>query len=188
MKLSARERNIAIGAGVAILLFILYTVVVSPYLSSMESLTQQQVDLKGKLDDAALLFARDQKDQKIWADLKSGGLKSDTSLAESQMNAAIYQWTQSAGVHLDSFKSERNAQEGSFDVMSYDMQGTGTTPQITNLLWAIETAPIPVRINELQLTPKAEGTDNLTVRISISTLCQPPPQPPKAANAGGGQT
>jgi hypothetical protein len=45
-----------------------------------------------------------------------------------------------------------------------------------------------VRINDLQLAPKAEGTDNLSVRISISTLCQPPVQPAKVANAGGGQS
>ena len=42
------------------------------------------------------------------------------------------------------------------------------------LLWSLETATIPVRVNDMQVTPRREGTDDLTIRLSVSALCMPP--------------
>ncbi len=41
----------------------------------------------------------------------------------------------------------------------------------SRLLWSLETASIPVRVTEMHITPRKEGTDDLSVQLSISTLC-----------------
>jgi hypothetical protein len=38
----------------------------------------------------------------------------------------------------------------------------------------METATIPVRVNEMQINAPKEGSDDLSIRLSFSTLCMPP--------------
>ena len=59
-------------------------------------------------------------------------------------------------------------------------------PQVARMLAAIETAGIPIRVNDMTITPQKEGTDDLSVRFNLSALCQPPADTtPKQAGAGG---
>jgi hypothetical protein len=44
---------------------------------------------------------------------------------------------------------------------------------IARLTWALETAQIPVRVNEMTITPRKEGTDDLQIQLSVSTLSTP---------------
>ena len=70
-------------------------------------------------------------------------------------------------------KTEHVSQEKAFEVLSYDVTATGSTPAVAHLLWALETATIPLRLNEVQISSRPENTDNLTVRMNISTLSLP---------------
>jgi hypothetical protein len=122
--------------------------------------------------------------------MQKGGLKVDPSQAESQALHAVLDWAGAADLNLASLKPERTSQEGKFQVISFSVTGNGSTPAIARLLWAMETATIPVRVNDMQITPRREGTDDLSVRFSISALCLPPEtnKPAKSgatASAGG---
>jgi hypothetical protein len=62
------------------------------------------------------------------------------------------------------------------------------------LLWAVETAAIPVRVDDLTIKPRArEGFDDLTIDLSVSTLSSiPEPAAPghptvSMADQAGGQ-
>jgi hypothetical protein len=135
------------------------------------------------LNEATQIFARQQKLKKVWAEMQTGGLKVDPSLAQSQTYQALVEWARGANVGLPNIKFDRQSQEGSFQVISFSVTATGSMPQVSRLLWALETASIPVRVNEVQITPVKEGTDSLQVRISVSSLCQPPLDTPKVAGA-----
>ena len=65
--------------------------------------------------------------------------------------------------------------------------GFGTTMlSIANLLWSMETATIPVRVNDLQILPRKEGTNDLTLQLTVSTLCLLP-EPARTAVSMAGE-
>ena len=185
MVLSKRERYIAIGVGAAIGLLLLDRIVLTPFDERSRAVRTARDEVAQRNADAELLFGRQHKLRTIWDELQKGGLKLNQSQAESQALQAILDWARAAGVELAGLKPERTTQEGQFQVISFNVTGTGSMASVSRLVWALETATIPVRVNEMQVTPRREGSDDLSVRLSVSALCMPPqPEAPKA----GGET
>ena len=172
--MTKREKYIAIGASAAIALLVLDQAVVDPLISKRDEIESRQSTLQTQLDDADTVFTRERRLKKIWSELEAGGLSLDPSQAEGQALRSIIAWADKAGVSLSALKPERSSDERKFEVISFNVTGTGAMPDVARLLWAIETAPIPLRVTDMQITPRKEGTDDLSTRISVSALCLPP--------------
>jgi hypothetical protein len=174
MKLSKRERYIAIGVGVVVGLVVLDQVVLSPYFDAISDLKNQTEAAITKQNENSALFDKQAKLKKVWDDILAGGLKADDSAAESQALNAALDWAQSAGVNITAVKPERTTTANEFEVIGFHLTGNGSTPAIARLLLSFETAAIPVRVDDMTLTPRKEGTDDLTIQLSLSTLCLKP--------------
>ena len=174
MILSKRERYIAIGSAAAIGLLVVNWLVLDPYAEQNERTHADLSSVNSKLNQAEVTFAAQKRLQGIWSEMQAGGLKADASQAESEALNAIIELTQYSGVTLTVLKPERTTTEGKFQVIAFSVTASGSMRQISQLIYNLETATIPVRVTELQLTPRHEGTDDLSVRLSVSTLCMLP--------------
>lgn len=169
--ISKREKYIGIGVGAAVGLLLLDQVVLNPFKDRLDTIAVQTDDARQKVSDAANLMGREHRLQRVWKDMEAGGLMADENQAESQALHAVLKWAQNSGVNLAALKPERTQTQGQFQVISFHITGTGSTPAIARLLWGMESATIPVRLNDMQISPVKEGTDALTVQLSVSTLC-----------------
>jgi hypothetical protein len=175
--LSKREKYIGIGAVTAVALLLLDQFVLSPYFDELDQLGRDSDKAVQQISDNNDLFARQHKLQKVWTDMQTGGLQVDESKADSQAQLAMLQWAQGADMAVTALKTEHVTQEKAFEVLSYDVTVTGSTPGLARLIWAFETATIPLRVNEIQISARPENTDNLTVRMNVSTLSLPETNP-----------
>jgi hypothetical protein len=171
--LSKREKYIGIGAVAAIAILVLDQFVVSPYLDQVDALDHSLTAARQQVADNNLVFERQHKLQQVWNDMQTGGLQVDESQADSQAQEAILQWAQRSEMTVTALKTEHIAQEKAFEILTYDVTATGSTPGLARMLWALETATIPLRLNEVQISSRPENTDNLTVRMNVSTLSLP---------------
>jgi len=185
MVLSKREKYIAIGLSVAVGLWVVDSLAIEPYFEQADQVATDTQLAQQKLSDATTTFARQKKLAPVWAEIQSNGLLNDPSLADTQLEHALLEWTRGANVDLSSLKTERPLQQGMFDVISYNITANGSMRSISQFLWDLETATIPVRVTDMQVTPLQEGTDNLAIRVTVSTVCLPPaaPKPAEAAPA-----
>lgn len=183
MNLNERERRIVVIGAIVLGLIGIYYFLVSPYLDKSSALAASTMDLRGQKNDAETLFRKQRKLKVVWTGMQAEGLKIDTSEAEKQTRGALLDWAHGAGVQVSNVKFERTSQEGSFQVIGFSVSATGSMPQVSRLLWAIETSTLPMRVNDAQITPQKEGTDLLQLRVSVSALCQPPIAPTKTAGA-----
>ena len=190
MALTQREKMIALATGGAVVLLALQSTVIGPFMARSEQVDKDIDQARRETADRGDLFARRSRLQKVWDDLKRGGLSGDVPAAESQTANALYTWIQSARVAPVSLLPDRSTTEKEFQVSGYRFTGTGSTPAVAQLLWDIETAHIPVRLTDVQLGPRKEGSDELTAQLSISTLTtrQPDPKQPAAAAAAATPT
>jgi hypothetical protein len=179
--LSQREKYIAIGVGAAIVLWIADSVVISPYRAKMDQLQKDTADADATQVERTALFGREPEVNRIWSELTHGGLSTDVSAAESQSYRAVVEWAGEAGVQLTALKQDSVTNENVFQVSGFHVTATGSTSAIGNLMWDIETATIPVRLTDVQIVPRKEGTDDLTVQFGVSTLCRRPDAPDHAA-------
>jgi hypothetical protein len=173
MTLSKREKYIGVVAGSAVLLFILYQVVLSPYFDALAAVDKQTADAIEKQSENTDLFDRRDHLKKVWTAVTKE-LKGDDSAAETQALGSALDFAQSAGVNITATKTERSIVVNQFVVTPFHISGTGSTPAIARLLSSFETASIPIRIEEMSLTPVKEGTDNLKIELTLSTLSAKP--------------
>lgn len=189
MNLNARERKIAAGVVLTAVLMLLYYFAWEPYSDARDKAVADQVEITRKLDQADQTFHREKVLRPVWTDMQKGGLNVDSPEAIQQTLAALNYWANDCGFNLATYKNERTTTaESTFQVTSITGSGSGHMPQVARMLADIETAGIPIRVNELSITPAREGTDDLNVRFSLSALCQPPAgsTPAKTGTASNG--
>ena len=174
MVLSKREKFVAIALGGALAVLVLDRLVYTPLNDWGDQLTTDQAELQQNKDQQQTLFQREHNLRKVWAELNSGGLKSDASEAEAQIERAVSQWAQESGVAVTSWHPEPRTAKNGFLQINFLATGTGTLAGASKLMYRIETAKIPIRLEDVQLASRKEGNDDLTITLKLSTLSTAP--------------
>lgn len=185
MNLNERERKIAICVVATLVLTLLYYFVYEPYADARADVLQQKSDLQEKLGKADSVFRRQVRLARVWNEMQAGGLNVDPAQADHQTLAALDKWATYTGFSLLTYKPDKTTPDGTFDVVSLSASGTGSMPKVARMLAAIETAGIPLKLNDVTITPQKEGIDDLLVRMNLSALCQPPADAAAPAKASG---
>lgn len=190
MILSAKEKQYAIVAGVLAAAFAVYELAWLPYRAGVDDIDKKVAAARDVLEQNEKATGKWRKLQPIWADITTGGLKSDESQAETQALEAVLDWSRQAGGErmLETVNRGRTTVEAGFTVLEFKVTLKGTTAQVGKFLWAIESATVPVRVADIEIKTAKEGTDDLSVSMTVSTLCMPadPERPDRPATRSGG--
>ena len=188
MILSQRERYLAIGAAGLLGLVLIQVMVISPYLSRRDAIATELTSTRGDVDHLEMLYSQQQRLKKVWNEMNAGGLSNSPSDAESLLQQALDEWAQECDVNVSQLKYERTNQEGKFLQISFHLTGAGPLSTMSRLLWRLETTPMPLRITEVQITPRKEGLDDLQLQLDVSTLCRIPDAEKVEGTRGGSAT
>jgi hypothetical protein len=173
MARSRRENLLIIGVSVAVGLFALDRYVLTPFNEKREDLAVQHQRSLEKIGENRTVLNRDRDLRKVWAEMSAVGLEASPADAERLMLHALRGWTKESGVQHVSLRPERSNLRG-FVKVSVDVKGSGPTASLAKLLWAVESAKMPIRIENVQVTPsssKEGGGDDLQMQLTISRLC-----------------
>lgn len=172
MVLSKRERYIFLGVVVAGLAFGLLNYAIDPLLDTLAEVDLQKSRLHARMNQAAntLKLARDQAPR--WDEMLRRGIKDDSFDADNQVVQAIHNWAGESGVTIQMVKTDHPslAKDACLGEIAYQAAGTGTLSAISQMLWRMQYATIPLRITELQLASRKEAVDDLTFTLRLSTL------------------
>ena len=192
MILSKRERYIAIGAGGALGLMVLNMYFLTPYIERQRQISQATDKVKEQLDRSNTLLRQERDLKPVWKEIVTGGLKAVPPDAESQAENAVQDWIRDLGVSLTltDLKPDRPTADGKFEIVGLHVTATGRMAAINKFIWSLELSPVPLRVTDVQVTPQKEGTDQLQVQVTVSTLStlevEPSAaQPATRANTGG---
>lgn len=181
MLANRREKIIAVILVAVIGLAVIYQYVVTPYLDERDRVAKSLEDTVSKDKKAETLLKARANINREWHDVQVAGLKTDPAAAESQALHAMRTWADSSRVDFQSLKPDRVARSGDFQQIRIQATGNTTTAAFANLLSRIESATIPMKVNDLRLTSRKEGTDDLSFAMSVSTIVFSPAPPKPAA-------
>ncbi len=172
MSISSRERYIGLTAGLVIAALLLDQFLLTPFLARHAAMAAELETLERSTRQASDVLSRQQRLSPEWAGYQDRGLKTVYAQAEGQTTRAILDWAQSAGVNLAGLKAERVLTQDRFQIISFHVTATGNLASLSRLIWQIETAALPVKLNDVQFAPRKENTDDLTLQLTVSTLSQ----------------
>ena len=172
MAWSNRERYMGIAVAAAVGLFALDRVVLTPYTDERNRLATDYASASQKLAEDRHVLQKQKQARRDWAELQSTGLQTDPSEMERQMQHWLHLWAQESGLGNLSLRTDRTAApHGGFVQVTVHAAGTGPMAAVGKLLWRMEAAPVPVRVNDVQINPAKEGTDQLQLQLNVSALC-----------------
>ena len=179
MILSQREKYIGIGAIAVVVLLGLDRYALTPLMTARQEVNAKVREATAEHERADRLFKTAKRLGPRWNQMVAGGLQSDVSEAESQALHSLRDWASEARVNLSSLKPERVDKLKKYHSINFRATGTGTMDSISKLLYRIQTSRVPMRVTDLQITSRREGTDDLSLQLGVSTIfLAPDPQKP----------
>ncbi len=186
--MTQRERSIATLTGIIVAALGLYQFVIDPKLVDIETLDAQIDTATTDLDLADGLFNQSRSATRRLAEMSGSGLRRTDSAAESELLNRTRQWAQEAGIAGWGIKRERTEKERDFNKITFRANGTGGMRQIGQFLYRLQTADIPVRVADMTINSRKDGTDDLAIVLSISTIYLSPDDRPAVPRSSGGAT
>ena len=92
-------------------------------------------------------------------------------------------------MHGASFQRMQNHADNGFGLLTYHITANGPIAPIAELLLHLETAKMPLRVDEVHLSPRKGGDEAVELQANISTICSlsnPGSAPSHTAGVGEG--
>lgn len=168
--LSKRERIMAIMAVAVVGLLVLNKFLIGPVTGKLQEIKTQKSQLLIELDEAQNLFRKRRVLEKQWKNVLSDGLRNEVE-AESKVGRALDEWSKESRLMLSSVKPDRVASDKGLQEMTFVVVGTGSLDAVARFLWQIETAPLPIKVKDMQLGSSNESGQSMSVQLRLSALC-----------------
>jgi Tfp pilus assembly protein PilO len=186
MVLSTRERFWFIATLVAGGLALVYWFGLSPLIDWRADADARRDKLMRELKQTQELKDLARQLAPRWTEMVKSGMKNNPEDAENQVLHSIRDWSDDAGVSLSLVKPDRLTEKSLLPEISFQATGTGTLKSVARLLWHMQTASIPIKVAELQVNARKEGSDDLSFTLRVSTVyAVGPATPTTTAGAGG---
>lgn len=191
MTFSKRERIILLLTVVVVGALVLDFFALTPLLERIDEAETRLDLMTTRMRQAEALLTRRRALAPRWRRMTAESLKADPGEAESQILRAIGEWADRARLNLTSVRPDRSAEDTPLPVIDFRASGQGSMAAVSRFLYGMETANIPIKLKNLQLSSRREGSDSLSLQVTFSTLYVPPqaasPSDGAAATASEGE-
>ncbi|MEX2673652.1 MAG: hypothetical protein WD294_16250 [Phycisphaeraceae bacterium] len=179
--MNRREQMLALGAAVAIGLLVLDSYVISPIAEAYQELEDRRLVALEELRDARSLLNAHRGAQQRYRHMMTVGLTDNASLAESQALHSMRSWAADADLTLASMQPDRRSttrvttgfgdqkDRETLSEIEISARASGSLESIAQLLYELETADVPVRVNRIRLAQRT-GESDLALELRASTI------------------
>jgi hypothetical protein len=169
MVLSKREQIILIMTVIAVGVFAGDKFVVTPITDKLEALDTQREQLKQELADADILFHKQRRLQETWEKLVAEGFRNGAE-AEGRILGVLNDWSGEVGLKVSSIRPERMPSDKDLQEMIFAFGGSGSLQAVAQLLWQIETSPLPIKIKSMTLGSSGDTGEQMSLTLGVSAV------------------
>lgn len=170
MALTSREQKIMYLTVASVVFLIFNTYILEPVLDKRAETSQTREALQLQVDQSLATLQRKKLLQKRWTQMQQAGLCSDVQKTEAMVYRYLEKSSERSRLELGSVQPDRLATESQLGEIDFVLSGTGSMQSVTEFLWDLETATIPLRIKSYQLGSKNEIAQVMTIQIELSTV------------------
>lgn len=167
-----REAVLKIAVGAVVALFLLDRAVLTPAATHWKEQGARIAGLRQKVERGRQLLERGESIRGRSAEMTAANLPEDSSAAEEKIIKAIGRWTRESGLSFSSlvFPSQWQPHEEGFDTFECRASTAGDQAALGRLLYEIETDPLPVRLEECEISARDAKGKQLTLTARFTFL------------------
>jgi hypothetical protein len=181
IKVQNRQKLLLIVAIAVLALFIGNSIIYEPLKQSWLNRAKRIADLKQEVARDQGLLRRKTEILARWEHMKDNVLPANPSQAGSAILKAKDRWVGNSGVSLDGFSPQlkQDTDNDSTNVItSWECRtdASGNMRSLLNFLWAIESDPMGVQLEDIEISAKDNAGEELALGLTMSALVLDNPQ------------
>lgn len=173
METKNREKMLLIIVAVAIGLYLLNVILISPLSDSWTTRRKTIADLKDKIRDGVATKANAKTIEDKWNSMSTNTLPGNPTLAENQLFKAFQGWALASRVNLVAQKPETkdSDEEGAtYKNEEWHADVTGSLNQIFSFLYNVESTPMGLKVESIELSSRDDRGIQLALGLTVSGL------------------
>lgn len=168
--MSQRERMIMILTVAVLGLWVADGLVFKPVMAELDSLAMEKQKLESDTSKARKVRQEKMHKSARWQAMLANGLMSNPSAAESQILRSIGEWADEARLNRVAVQTEPSREKTALRQMNVTASFTGRMEAVTRFMYLAESSQVPVRIKQVLIESKREGSDEVSLSLRLSTL------------------
>lgn len=170
LNLKNRQHLLALFAGAVIALFLGDKLVFTPLLNGWKARADRLERLQNNVRNGEALIERAASLENRWDSMRANTIAADASAAESQIQRALERWSRASGVSASSFRSQWRRPDENFAVLECRLDAVGNLAGLARFLYEIESDPIGVKVDRVDLSARDNEGRQLNLALTISGL------------------
>lgn len=127
-------------------------------------------ELQQSIERGKNLLDREQTITRRWTDMQRTALSQTASSAEDAVIKGANDWSNKSGITFTSFKPQWIEYDDGYRTYDCRANATGDLESITRFIFELETAPLPIRAEEIEITSRDDSGNNLSLALRFSGL------------------
>lgn len=170
MTLKQRERLLVLATILCLVLLLGDRLVLSPLVSVWQKRGARIVQLKAFLAEGRSLQDREDVLKDTWKDMNRRSLPLKVSEAENEIFQAVGRWVERSRLEITSLTPRWSQGEVDFRVLEFRATGQGNLNAIARFLYELESDPLPLKVEEIDLAARGERGETLSLSVRFSGL------------------
>jgi len=176
METKNREKMLLIAVAACVGLLLVNYVIINPLIASYGTRQDRIKDLKAKVSTGKTTIQSAPSIESQWARMKTNTLSVNGTVAEGQLFKAFQAWSTSSSVVLVAQKPQiKDSDDTNYANEEWHADVTGNLTQIFNFLYSVESGPIGLRVDSVELASRDDVGRQLALGLTVSGLILNPP-------------
>jgi hypothetical protein len=166
-----RQQLLIIGAIIIAVLYISDTMLRPPLQKMWNDRKDQIKNLRAEIKRGKNLINGEQSLRRRWDIMRTNTLPVDTSVAEAQLYGSIQAWKENSTVTVGGINPQwKHDNDETYYTLDCRIEASGNMSTITRFLYEIESDPMGIRVELLELNSRDERGSQMTVNLQLSGL------------------
>jgi len=175
METKNREKMLLIAVAVCGGLWLLNFLLISPLSNSWSARQDKIKELKTTIQDGRSRIASAKSIEDQWNHMNTNTLSPNPTVAESLLFKSFQTWAQTSQVVLVGQKpQQKESDDPSFKNEEWHADVTGSLQQIFNFLTAVESSPMGLKVDSVELSSRDDRGTQLALGLTVSGLILTP--------------
>ena len=170
MNIKNREQFLMVLAVVAVSLLLGDWIVIEPLTKLWKAREATITQLRQQVSAGRMMVRRESSIRDHWSQMQTNSLPGTASSAELQMSRAFDRWSQSSGVSINSITPQWEDDQPDYSTLDCRVEADGNLQTLTRFLYQIESDPLAVQIQSVELMAKDDQGQSLTLGMDLSGL------------------
>lgn len=171
MKIDNRQRFLVIVTIAIVGLFALDKILLTPLIEGWKTRSAAVSQLRKSIEQGNLLIQRESHTRKLWNEIRKSTLPIRASDAEKELLGAFEKWTAESRVSVTSIRPQwKKGASDDYSVLECRVDAAGTLPVLAKFLYSIESSPLAVKMESVELTARDNNGEQIALGLLISAV------------------